>query len=284
MKNDNILALAVENLDDDILDGYFEAKKKFNDSLTMRRLGAWKSFAATAACAVLVLGAALSIPKFISPGINDPSVPPVVSTEGSESEETEGSQFCMDGYEWLMACETKSEYSLDEEHVEIKVFYGVPMEEIQDSMRFWLSNKGKVNYIFIENFYLSVLYNHQTYRGWRDCDEHIIREFTAEDFLTEKYEMFEKDENEKNVVYMYSEILKIPTEVFKNNDNSWVALRLYCPQLTIDYNTLEKIDTECFAHTGIILNYEIKDNKLIMHNTHAQTPTRDNIEYIVKEK
>ncbi len=83
----NILFEAVDNLGYDLVEEYVKKDVKLFEREEMKaEKPIWSvSRLATAACAVLVLGAALSIPKFISPGINDPSVPPVVSTEGEES-------------------------------------------------------------------------------------------------------------------------------------------------------------------------------------------------------
>ncbi len=212
-----LLVDAITGLDADIIENYYEMDEKYAKNISFRLN---YNHLAVAACAVLVFGAALSIPKFISPGINDPSVPPVVSTEGEESEETDAKY---SGVEFpdehipsaIIAYQSKLIYDLKDEYVELKIYFGSPKNSALSSsiMKIGIVLKNYDNDLFSAGPY-------ETY---------IAKEVDAKEFCKDdkyRYDFIGQSApgGKHSIEFNHYETIKIPTNLFKSNVGSYISL------------------------------------------------------------
>ncbi len=257
----NRLLNAIEYIDDGLWEEFVNVDLKLEKSAEMRAKALRSRLslmAATAACAVLVLGAALSIPKFISPGINDPSVPPVVSTEGEDDPGPEGFQ------PEFIAYSSAKEYNLTDDYAEITIYYGWmdPIDEYvikYDYVSLFVKSgekKLELKRILPEEFKLEEY--KINYTQLIKTDEN--GEFFEPNFTFDEWKDINEIIDMKHIVrFNHCETINIPINMFTDNDTVVVGWQLnnangYLPE---------------GEYVSMKILYEIKDDKVVIHNTES---------------
>ncbi len=285
----NMLMDAVGGIDLELIEEFIKKDTELKDQSQII-IGRNISRMAVAACAVLIIGAAFSLPKFISPGVNDPSVtPPIIGTDGSDTgsentneptgtenagTETEDNKGCQSRPSIGMAFECEPEYSLSEEYVEIKLIYGIPSDLVEYG--------HSAKYGQWKDYYLSVCYSPYE-PGQSKYSEaiYIIKHLNIDDPDFEKYIYDETPTYNSNggTVYLYSEVFKIPISVFLEDNKGYVTFGMVreLERYTIspEINIYSKMG-------GFYMSYRIEGDKLIMEKTSGNSSGYENI--IIKEK
>ncbi len=284
MKN-NLFADIITELDSDIIENYYEMDEKYAKNISFRLN---YNHLAVAACAVLVFGAALNVPKFISPGINDPSVPPVVSTEGEETpiaagtnketaENTDAPIVANTNsptventkapttenttpeesrppaptiaMQGCFAYKCEKEYDLNDEFIEITIYYGLEYFYL-DGATFPYNRKDEADVLILYSMDGTWMYNRNDDGPDMKC--HLMKTIPRKEFADQKHNLIiNKDDK---TIYASCETIRIPTFMFKEAYDDHIDVAIAFDYFYLVYTGDKSITTDTLEN----LNYPYK--------------------------